>query len=144
MTPIANILHRETISALVGERTFARGDRCYRAKRVLVVKAMSGQLLGIVQPSESTRARYEVRIWSKEDGLAYRCSCPVGIEGRFCKHAVAIALAHIEELQHEAEKHMSELHRALMLIPHADLVAKLMATSHEDDRMRVALEQLVT
>ena len=143
MTLIASILHRETIAALVGERTFERGDRCYRARRVLGVRAAPGQLLGIVQPSEAGRARYEVRVWIKEDGLAYSCTCPVGVEGRFCKHAVAIALAHMDTIQRETEAQRATLERRLLEMTHAQLVAKLVAAAREDDHVRALLEAII-
>ncbi len=38
-------------------------------------------------------ASYQVELWlDDDDEPAYNCSCPVGQEGRFCKHAVAVAL----------------------------------------------------
>ncbi|AMR76491.1 SWIM zinc finger family protein [Cupriavidus nantongensis] len=41
--------------------------------------------------------RYRVELAVAGDGgLAYSCNCPVGDEGVFCKHAVAVALAWLE------------------------------------------------
>src|SRR5262245_6813348 len=74
---IANILHRETIAVIVGSHTFERGERCFTAKRVQRVEATRGELRGVVTPSESGRAPYVVRIWVRDEGLAYECTCPI-------------------------------------------------------------------
>jgi uncharacterized Zn finger protein len=135
---VANILHRDTIVALVGARTFERGERCLRGGRVLTILAELGQLSGVVQPSERGRSNYEVRIWIREDGVAYRCTCPVGCEGRFCKHAVALALAHVERVEREGERRFASLRDALL--SRANLVDELLAAARDDERLRSSLE----
>jgi uncharacterized Zn finger protein len=97
-TGIANILHRKTIAALAGKRTYDRGERCHADGRVERVEAGRGELRGVVRPREAGRAAYVVRLWVRADGLAYECTCPVGVERQFCKHTVAIALAHLERV----------------------------------------------
>ena len=139
---IAHVLHRETIEALVGARTFERGDRCFRAKRVLSVAVDAGQLRGKVRPSESGRADYEVRVWTKEDGIAYRCSCPVGEEGRFCKHAVAIALAHLEQVEREAISVLDRIAMKLAALPHDVFVMRLAERARTDEHLRAVLIDL--
>ncbi|WP_375479678.1 SWIM zinc finger domain-containing protein [uncultured Jatrophihabitans sp.] len=37
-------------------------------------------------------ADYQVELWCDGDQAGYACSCPMGGEERFCKHAVAVAL----------------------------------------------------
>ena len=101
---IANILHRETIAVIVGSKTFERGERCFAAKRVQRVEASGGELRGLVRPSETARMPYVVRIWVRAEGLAYECTCPIGLQSQFCKHTVAIALAHLDNERAEAER----------------------------------------
>ena len=113
---IANILHRETLAVLVGNHTFERGERCFAAKRVQRVEASRGELRGVVTPNESGRAPYEVRLWVRDEGLAYECTCPIGIKLQFCKHTVAIALAHLEKERVEAERGLGVLREALAAI----------------------------
>ena len=140
---IANILHRGTLEALVGARTFERGERCLRGGRVLAIKATKGQLLGSVRPSEARRADYGVRIWIKDDGIAYHCSCPVGSEGRFCKHAVAVALAFVEEAKRKVQTRLATLTAALSSLPPHVLVERLTAIAIEDERLLALLTDLV-
>jgi len=139
---IAHVLHRETIEALVGARTFERGDRCFRARRVLSVAVDAGQLRGKVRPSENGRADYEVRVWTKEDGIAYRCTCPVGEEGRFCKHAVAIALAHLEKVEREALAMFDHVATTLMAMPRELLLRKLAERARTDEHLRAVLIEI--
>jgi len=87
---IANILHRDTIAVIVGSKVFERGEECFASGRVLHVDAGRGELRGAVRPQEIGRAVYSVRIWVREEGLAYECTCPMGEQQQFCKHAVAI------------------------------------------------------
>ena len=37
-------------------------------------------------------ATYKVQLWMNDGELEFACSCPVGPDGMFCKHAVAVAL----------------------------------------------------
>src|SRR5271165_3068365 len=46
--------------------------------------------------------RYRVRLTAGSDGeLEYECDCPVGDDGTFCKHAVAVALSWLENAGEE-------------------------------------------
>lgn len=71
---------------IVGAKTFERGEQCFASGRVLGVESSVGELAGIV----TGRPPYDVRIWVKDDSLAYECTCPVGTSRQFCKHAVAM------------------------------------------------------
>ncbi len=139
---IAHVLHRETIEALVGARTFERGDRVFRAKRVLSVQVDTGQLRGRVRPSESGRADYDVHVWTKEDGIAYRCTCPVGEEGRFCKHAVAVALAHLEEIGRRTSAMLDRVVTQLVAMPRETLLMRLAERARTDEHLRAVLIEI--
>lgn len=88
-TPLANILHRGTLEALVGKKTFERGEAYFKEGRVEKLVREKGVLTAQVKGTTT----YEVRIWASAEGLAYKCQCPFGAEGLFCKHAIAVALA---------------------------------------------------
>ena len=47
-------------------------------------------------PPYVARTRYRVELAVDDGELAYDCNCPVGDEGVFCKHAVAVALSWLE------------------------------------------------
>ena len=144
---IANILHRETIAVIVGSQTFERGERCFAAKRVQQVEANRGELRGRVLPTERDRAPYVVRIWMRDEGLAYECTCPIGKQRQFCKHTVAIALAHLETERTEAERGLGILREALLTVQPAALVERLLVLARRspewaDELKRACLDAL--
>lgn len=139
---IASILHRDTIAVLVGSKTFERGESCFREKRVLRVEITGGELRGAVRPVEGGRADYVVRMWLREEGVAYECTCPVGVKRQFCKHAVAISLAHLEKERAEAAAGFAVLRQALMTVPQAPLVDGLVQLAHRDPALSDSLKRL--
>ena len=140
---IANILHRDTIAVIVGNKTFERGEQCYNAGRVVKVEATRGELRGSVRPQERARAPYAIRLWIREDGLAYECTCPIGETRQFCKHTVAVALAHLENERAAAELEIAKLRvRLATMSPHV-LADKLLALARTDGAVLEALKRLV-
>ncbi len=139
---VASILHRDTIAMIVGSRTFERGQDCFTAGRVLGVESGSGELCGIVKPQESGRAPYEVRIWVRDDGLAFQCTCPIGASRQFCKHAVAVALGHFEKERRKGEAELEGLRDRLMGLSLKALLDGLVQRAKEDPSVLSALRQL--
>lgn len=139
---IANILHRETIAVIVGSKTFERGERCFAEQRVERVEASRGELRGVVRPNEAGRRPYVVRIWMRDEGLAYECNCPIGEQRQFCKHTVAIALAHLETERREAERGIALLREALTTVPGAKLVDGLLELARRDGEWATALKRM--
>jgi uncharacterized Zn finger protein len=140
---IANILHRETIAAIVGAKTFERGEQCLVEQRVLNVEGSTGQLRGVVKPSEPGRAVYRARIWLREEGVAYECTCPIGMQGRFCKHNVAIALAHLESEKRMLESRIGALRVGLLALDQRKLVDALIEEGRHDPQLLLSLAGVV-
>lgn len=138
---IANILHRDTIAAIVGSRIFVRGEQCFEDGRVIGVESTRGQLRGTVRPSEPGRP-YATRIWIHEDGIAYDCSCPHSRKGHFCKHTVAIALFHVEKERKTLEAQIGALRDRLMSIQHSLLVDTLIEEGRANPHLLLALASL--
>lgn len=139
---IANILHRETIAVIVGSQTFERGEKCFAAKRVISVEANRGELRGRVLPTERDRAPYVVRLWTRDEGLAYECTCPIGVKRQFCKHTVAIALAHLEAERQQAERDFAVLRDALATVQQPALVERLLVLARRDPAWATELKML--
>ena len=139
---IANILHRETIAVIVGSKIFERGEACFAEQRVQSVEAGRGELKGIVRPNEPGRRPYVTRIWMRDEGLAYECTCPIGERRQFCKHTVAIALAHLELERREVEAGIHLLRQALAAIPPPSLVDGLLGLARSDADWSRALRKL--
>jgi uncharacterized Zn finger protein len=91
--PFANILHQDVLRELAGSASFERGQRYHEEKKVISLARREGTLTASVKGSDT----YRVQIWVHHESLAYSCSCPQGQEKAFCKHAVATALAWLDE-----------------------------------------------
>jgi uncharacterized Zn finger protein len=139
---IANILHRETIAVIVGSKIFERGEQCFAAQRVVKVEAMRGELKGVVRPNEDGRAPYIVRIWMREEGLAYECTCPIGERRQFCKHTVAISLQHLENERKEVEQGIGVLRQALETLTQETLVEGLLELARRDPDLCTDLKRM--
>jgi len=92
------ILHRDALRRLVDDRTFERGQAYVAEGRVAELTRDEHGLVATVKGAEP----YRVEIRVRGDALAYSCSCPVGAEGSFCKHGVAVVLAWLAEAAPEA------------------------------------------
>jgi uncharacterized Zn finger protein len=139
---IANILHRETIAVIVGTKTFERGESCFTAGRVVQVESIRGELRGAVRPTARARPDYTIRIWVREEGVAYECTCPVGVKLQFCKHAVALALAHLAKERATAEQSHQLLRDALATCPPAGLVDGLVGLARRDPELATSLKRM--
>lgn len=88
----------QAIQALADARTFARGMAYFHGGAVGLFDADEYEARASVQGTQ----RYRVRLAAGSGGeLDYKCDCPVGDEGTFCKHAVAVALSWLENAGEE-------------------------------------------
>jgi uncharacterized Zn finger protein len=79
---------RELVSRLADERSFARGVAYAFDGRVEGLDASGGALTATVRGARP----YRVRLSGTESKRSWSCDCPVGEDGTFCKHCVAVAL----------------------------------------------------
>jgi hypothetical protein len=96
---IAHVLHAAQLRELADGKSFERGQRYHREGRVHRL-TRAGKT---IQATVAGQQPYEVKLWVTGDRIAYVCSCPVGDEGLFCKHCVAVALALIDESESAPE-----------------------------------------
>lgn len=88
-SPLELVASRRAIHRLAGPQSFERGE----------VYAERGRVQGLTMTDRSARAtvqgtrtyRVDLTVTDDED-LDGSCSCPVGSDGWFCKHCVAVAL----------------------------------------------------
>ena len=90
--------------------------------------------------------RYRVRLWVEDGELAHACTCPVGEDGLFCKHCVAVGLSWIADRPRAAAAAPSlEARRARRSRQTKDALVELLmelAVVDEGRRRRLALEAL--
>lgn len=140
--PLTNVLHRDTLEMIVGSRTFARGQECFVDGRVLGTQAAKGELAGLVKPQESGRRPYEVRIWVRDEGLTFDCTCPMGTRPSICKHTVAVTLAHLDQERRKAEVELSQLKERLMDLSMRELLDGLLSRARAEPAVLAALQEL--
>ena len=86
-------LDRDFLQRAAGERSFERGEDYFA----------SGQVMSLVEDSGTVAAKvrgtrpYRVKLWAEDGEIRHSCTCPVGEEGAFCKHCVAVGLAWLSQ-----------------------------------------------
>ena len=89
---MSQILDYRALRRLAGAASFFRGEEYTAAGRVQGLVESEDSIAGHVR---GTR-RYDVRLWVDAGTLEYACTCPVGADGAFCKHCVAVGIAWLE------------------------------------------------
>ena len=95
---LVDVLTLRAIQKLADTGTLARGTAYFHDGAVGLLDADECEVRASVQGTQ----RYHVRLVAESDGeLEYECDCPVGDDGTFCKHAVAVALSWLENAGEE-------------------------------------------
>ena len=95
---LADVLTLRSVRELAEARTYARGEAYFHDGAVGLLEADAFEVSAGVQGTQ----RYHVRLAvGTGDELEYECDCPVGDDGIFCKHAVAVALSWLENAGEE-------------------------------------------
>lgn len=126
-----------TIRKLANDKTFQRGLAYYHDGLVGLIETRGDAIQARVQGTH----RYQVSLASDaQDGLNYACNCPVGGDGVFCKHAVALALSWLEnsgaEVFQPAESEKPRKKRKT----HADSIREYLATLEESELREALLD----
>ena len=83
------LLTPTTIRNLAPQRAFSRGESYARGGAVAAITEGDGRIQAFVQGQRT----HDVALWAEGARVQWRCSCPMGAAGEFCKHCVAVALA---------------------------------------------------
>lgn len=130
-----DILYQKTDS-----RSFSRGEAYFANGQVDGLKEYQGTITAKVYGTDD----YRVKLWEKGGKIGYSCDCPIGIEGAFCKHCVAVGLAWISSNENlESTKgsvvDMGDIGKWLDSQDKSTLVEMLMQQVLEDDRLHQKL-----
>ena len=85
---LAKVLTRDVLRREARAKSYRRGDAYFEGGAVRGIVEDKGVLTAKVQGTRN----YAVRLWADGDRLGYSCSCPLGVDGVFCKHCVAAGL----------------------------------------------------
>ena len=88
----APVLDRSLLRHLAGARSYERGEEYFRGGCVDGLVIEGDALMATVQGTH----RYRVKLRPIEGDLEHACTCPIGRDGGFCKHCVAVGLAFVE------------------------------------------------
>lgn len=127
------------VQSLADVKTFARGKAYFHDGLVSRLDERDGVLTANVRGTH----RYNVELGVGEDGeLTYECDCPVGGDGIFCKHAVAVALSWLEnsgeEVFHPDEAKPAKPRKKRKT--YEELISEYVATLKEDALRELLLE----
>lgn len=87
----AKVIDRASLQRLAGAQSFSRGEDYLENVRSLVEDG------AIITASVQGTHAYRVKLTADGRHLDYECTCPVGDDGSFCKHCVAVGLAWLDE-----------------------------------------------
>ncbi|MDP2866218.1 MAG: hypothetical protein Q8O90_08245 [Elusimicrobiota bacterium] len=82
-------LTKKKVLDLAGDVYFKRGQEYLADGCVEDFRQTGDSIRGTVLGSEL----YRVRLWHVRGQISYSCDCPLGRDGEFCKHLVAVSLA---------------------------------------------------
>jgi hypothetical protein len=138
-SPLHDVITLADIESLANTRTFAKGKAYFHWGAVSRLEARGGVLRANVRGTH----RYSVELGVGDDGeLTYECDCPVGEDGIFCKHAVAVALSWLEnageEVFHDGESEPVKPHKKRKTFE--ELIREYVATLNEEAVRELLLE----
>ncbi|HEY1171098.1 MAG TPA: SWIM zinc finger family protein [Verrucomicrobiae bacterium] len=88
---LADLVTRENLQRCSGSQSFQRGNAYARSGAVHNLVEFNHRITAQVSGTEN----YTVELWVDANELAYDCTCPMGEDGTFCKHCVAVGLTWI-------------------------------------------------
>src|SRR5215212_2648388 len=135
---LKNVVTRDALLDLAGERYFERGEGYHRGGHVYDLVEHEGVIVAKIAGTKD----YRVRLWA-EDGLVFSCDCPLGLDGEFCKHCVAAGLAWLEgDFSGHAPGGSAAMDDVQTYLEEQDkdlLVRIVMQQAMEDERLRERL-----
>jgi len=141
---LENALDRRTLRRMAGARSFERGEDYFAEGQVRALAEHEGTLTARVLGTRE----YRVKLWVEEGDVEFSCTCPVGTDGAFCKHCVAVGLAWLEQGKEgktspgkpaKPSVTMDDVRVFLAGREKDALVGMLLEQAMEDDRLRQRL-----
>jgi uncharacterized Zn finger protein len=136
---LTEVLTRESLLRLASGRSFGRGEQYAETGTVGSLRWDESSIRARVQGTE----RYRVRLELAGSELVGSCTCPVGRDGLFCKHCVAVGFAWLARAPHLAEPAAaptrSELRDRLAALGPEALADLLVEQSLDDEYLHARL-----
>lgn len=142
---LLSVLTRDAIIQLADNRSYQRGVIYYHEGRVGKITEQRGSISAAVEGTH----KYRVKLWAEGKELAFSCTCPIGDEGEFCKHCVAVGLKWLahpsspaenkSESKKSASVSLDDVKRYLSGLSTEKLVEIIMEQVNENDRLHQQL-----
>ena len=142
-SPFAPFLEPRALQRMAGARSFERGEDYFLSRQVKTIAEEGGTITAKVQGTQP----YRVKLWTEKGDLEYSCTCPMGADGEFCKHCVAVGLTWLEnrELKTSGKNKsatgvtMDDVRAHLLRQDTSALANVLVEHAMDDDRLRQRL-----
>jgi len=121
---------KKAVAGFASTPSHERGLAYLEAGRVGTLRASAERVGATVQGSEE----YQAELRAKGGKLRFSCSCPIGREGAFCKHCVAVVLAWSREGDNPAPT-LDDARAHLETLPQGELVELLIDHAHDDEAL---------
>jgi uncharacterized Zn finger protein len=141
---VKDLLDRRSLRRLAGARSFERGENYFDSGQVHALAEFEGTIAARVSGTRD----YRVKLWAGAGDLESSCTCPVGTDGAFCKHCVAVGLAWLAQggatgarsrKRVKSSVSMKDVRGYLAGQRQDTLVAMLMEQAMDDERLRRGL-----
>ncbi len=137
---LREVLDRRLLRRLAEGHSFERGERYLASGQVLSLVEYRGTLAAKVLGTHL----YCVKLSMEQGSLEYQCSCPIGGDGAFCKHCVAVGLAWLQRTAKRADSKrpekqantMEDVRGYLRGQDKAALVELILRQAMDDERLR--------
>lgn len=131
-------LDLQTIKKYAPARALERGYDYYQSGLVSSVKEYKGVISAKVKGQQTYIVHLHIEV---DDDFDYSCTCPMGDEGEFCKHCVAVALTWInrnekkKSTKNSYEVTLKDIENYLNTLDKTTLVDLLMQQAQENDML---------
>jgi uncharacterized Zn finger protein len=142
-SPFVAFLEPRNLRRMAGARSFERGEDYFLNRQVKALAEHEGAITAKVRGTRPYRVEFRIG----DEDLEYSCTCPMGADGDFCKHCVAVGLTWLEGGQPkspgkgkaEQSVTMDDVRTYLLRQDKGALVDMLVDRAMEDDRLRRSL-----
>lgn len=135
-------LNDAVVRRLAGDKFYQRGRDYFLQGRVDEIEGGGEAVRASVHGSQD----YTVDLRGDEGVLDYACDCPVGNDGEFCKHCVAVALAWLQHQKRPAKPEsesrkitLADAHKVLLSEDKTVIVESLIVWAESDELLRERL-----
>lgn len=135
-------LNDAVVRRLAGDKFYQRGRDYFLQGRVEEIECDGEVMRASVQGSQD----YTVNLRGDDGILDYACDCPVGSEGEFCKHCVAVALTWLQHQKRPAKPGsenrkitLADVQKVLLAEDQTVIVENLIEWAKSDAQLRERL-----